>query len=65
MLGIITIFAVLAPLIAPYAPNKLSVVNRLKPPSERWWFGTDEFGQMNKLLQRMDRFWNDSILYRL
>jgi peptide/nickel transport system permease protein len=45
VLGIITIFAVLAPLIAPYAPNKLSVVNRLKPPSERWWFGTDEFGR--------------------
>jgi peptide/nickel transport system permease protein len=45
VLGIITILAVLAPLIAPYAPNKLSVVNRLKPPSERWWFGTDEFGR--------------------
>lgn len=27
--------------------------------------GTDEFGQMNKLLQRLDRFWNDSIAYRL
>ena len=27
--------------------------------------GTDEFGQMNKLLQRLDRFWNDSIMYRL
>lgn len=27
--------------------------------------GSDEFGQMNKLLQRLDRFWNDSILYRL
>jgi peptide/nickel transport system permease protein len=45
VLGIITTFAVLAPLIAPYAPNKLSVVNRLRPPSERWWFGTDEFGR--------------------
>ncbi|WP_414475291.1 ABC transporter permease [Microvirga sp. M2] len=45
VIGIITLFAVLAPLIAPYAPNKLSVVNRLKPPSERWWFGTDEFGR--------------------
>lgn len=45
VLGVITLFAVLAPLIAPYAPNKLSVVNRLKPPSERWWFGTDEFGR--------------------
>ncbi|MCA1366325.1 winged helix-turn-helix transcriptional regulator [Bradyrhizobium sp. BRP14] len=27
--------------------------------------GSDEFGQMNKLLQRLDRFWNDSIMYRL
>jgi DNA-binding MarR family transcriptional regulator len=27
--------------------------------------GQDEFGQMNKLLQRLDRFWNDQILYRL
>ncbi|SIP95113.1 DNA-binding transcriptional regulator, MarR family [Rhizobium sp. RU20A] len=27
--------------------------------------GTDEFTQMNKLLQRLDRFWNDSIAYRL
>ena len=27
--------------------------------------GSDEFGQMNKLLQRLDRFWNDQILYRL
>jgi DNA-binding MarR family transcriptional regulator len=27
--------------------------------------GQDEFSQMNKLLQRLDRFWNDSIMYRL
>jgi hypothetical protein len=27
--------------------------------------GQDEFNQMNKLLQRLDRFWNDQILYRL
>ena len=27
--------------------------------------GEGEFNQMNKLLQRLDRFWNDSILYRL
>ena len=25
----------------------------------------DEFQQMNRALQRLDRFWNDSILYRL
>ena len=27
--------------------------------------GEGEFSQMNKLLQRLDRFWNDQILYRL
>jgi DNA-binding MarR family transcriptional regulator len=27
--------------------------------------GTGEFAEMNKLLQRLDRFWNDSIAYRL
>ncbi|OLP59956.1 MarR family transcriptional regulator [Xaviernesmea oryzae] len=27
--------------------------------------GTDEFGQMNRLLQRLDRFWNDTIAYRM
>src|SRR5918999_5784592 len=26
-------------------PFKLSPVNRLRPPSERWWFGTDQFGR--------------------
>lgn len=27
--------------------------------------GTGEFQQMNKLLTRLDRFWNDQIMYRL
>lgn len=27
--------------------------------------GEGEFAQMNRLLQRLDRFWNDTILYRL
>ncbi|MBP1850690.1 transcriptional regulator LdtR [Rhizobium halophytocola] len=27
--------------------------------------GENEFSEMNKLLQRLDRFWNDSIAYRL
>jgi peptide/nickel transport system permease protein len=45
VLTVIALLAILAPLIAPYSPTRLSVVNRLKPPSERWWFGTDEFGR--------------------
>nr|WP_173420905.1 ABC transporter permease [Ensifer adhaerens] len=39
------LLAVFAPLIAPYAPGKLSIVNRLSPPSLQWYFGTDEFGR--------------------
>ncbi|CDZ29575.1 ABC transporter permease [Neorhizobium galegae] len=42
---IFVLLAVLAPWIAPYSPSKLSIVNRLKPPSEIYWFGTDEFGR--------------------
>ena len=45
VLTVIALLAILAPLIAPYSPSRLSVVNRLKPPSERWFFGTDEFGR--------------------
>ena len=45
VLAVIALLAILAPLIAPYSPSRLSVVNRLKPPSERWFFGTDEFGR--------------------
>ncbi|AWM88513.1 ABC transporter permease [Microvirga sp. 17 mud 1-3] len=41
----IACLAILAPVIAPYAPNKLSIVNRLKPPGTSFWFGTDEFGR--------------------
>lgn len=37
--------AVLADWLAPYAPGKLSIANRLKPPSATYLFGTDEFGR--------------------
>jgi peptide/nickel transport system permease protein len=45
VLAIFVVLAAFAPLIAPYSPSKLSIVNRLKPPSEIFWFGTDEFGR--------------------
>jgi peptide/nickel transport system permease protein len=41
--GLVTI-AVLAPWLSG-DPFRLSPVNRLRPPSERWWFGTDRFGR--------------------
>ncbi len=45
ILLVIAVLAILAPWIAPYSPSRLSVVNRLKPPSGTYWFGTDEFGR--------------------
>ena len=36
--------AVLAPWIAS-DPFRLAPINRLRPPSERWWFGTDRYGR--------------------
>ncbi|KKX33130.1 ABC transporter permease [Rhizobium sp. LC145] len=45
ILAVFVLLAAFAPLIAPYSPSKLSIVNRLKPPSEMFWFGTDEFGR--------------------
>lgn len=45
VLVIFVLLAVFAPWIAPYSPSKLSIVNRLKPPGEIYWFGTDEFGR--------------------
>lgn len=45
LLAALIIMAVFAPFIAPNDPLKLSPVNRLRPPSERWWFGTDQFGR--------------------
>ena len=45
ILALIILAALMAPWVAPYAPNKLSIVNKLKPPSLQHFFGTDEFGR--------------------
>ena len=45
ILAVVLVAAVLAPWVAPYAPNKLSIVNKLKAPSLAHLFGTDEFGR--------------------
>lgn len=45
ILIVVVVAALLAPLIAPYAPNKISIVNKLKEPSLAHLFGTDEFGR--------------------
>lgn len=42
---ILAILAALAPWIAPYRFDEMSLLKRLKPPSTAHWFGTDEFGR--------------------
>ncbi|MGK9165105.1 ABC transporter permease [Inquilinus limosus] len=45
ILAVLVLAAATAPWITAYAPQKLSIVNRLKPPDLAHWFGTDEFGR--------------------
>jgi len=45
LLFLLIVMAVFAPFIATADPFKITPVNRLRPPSERWWFGTDQFGR--------------------
>ena len=47
-LAIVLVFlicGIFADVIAPYGINQISPVNRLKPPSARFWFGTDHLGR--------------------
>jgi peptide/nickel transport system permease protein len=45
VLLVICATALLAPLIAPYDPSKLSPEARLLAPGSTHWFGTDQFGR--------------------
>lgn len=42
---VLTLAAVLAPLIAPYAPDAIDLATRRAAPSATHWFGTDELGR--------------------
>lgn len=44
LLAALVLVAVLAPVIAA-DPFRQAPINRMRPPSERWWFGTDQFGR--------------------
>jgi peptide/nickel transport system permease protein len=37
--------ALLAPIVAPYPYDGMSLLNRFKPPSALHWFGTDDYGR--------------------
>ncbi len=47
VIGAWTLVALLAPVVAPYSPLDLDVMNRLEPPSPSHPFGTDEAGRDN------------------
>jgi peptide/nickel transport system permease protein len=45
ILAAVTLLALFAPLIAPYDPMALRVLDRLQSPRASHWFGTDELGR--------------------
>ena len=45
LLGLITLAAIAAPLLAPYDPLEQDLVARLSPPSAEHWLGTDTYGR--------------------
>ncbi|HEU5190607.1 MAG TPA: ABC transporter permease [Methylomirabilota bacterium] len=45
VVGILVIFAVLAPVLAPWDPNKHDMRVILSPPSSQHWMGTDQLGR--------------------
>lgn len=48
----VVILAIAAPIVAPYEPNKQSLLSRLEGPSSEHWLGTDEAGrdEMSRLM---------------
>lgn len=51
IVGVFVLIALLAPWIAPFDPLKANFLAVRKPPSELYWFGTDELGR--DILSRM------------
>lgn len=45
ILTLIIVAAVFAPLITPYDPTKISIMEKFQSPSLKHWFGTDEVGR--------------------
>jgi peptide/nickel transport system permease protein len=45
LVGLWILLAVFAPLVSPYDPNAVDIMNTLKGPSAAHWFGTDQAGR--------------------
>ncbi len=45
IVGLLLLAALLAPYLAPYQPNQVSVLDSLQPPSWHHWMGTDFVGR--------------------
>lgn len=45
LVGLWILLAIFAPLIAPYDPNAVNIVDALKAPGATHWFGTDQVGR--------------------
>jgi peptide/nickel transport system permease protein len=45
LLIVLILSALLAPWFTPYDPFEMNVVDRLLPPNETYWFGTDAYGR--------------------
>ena len=42
---LLVLMAIFAPLLAPYPPNQMDIVNKLQQPSSAHWLGTDSLGR--------------------
>jgi peptide/nickel transport system permease protein len=45
IVGLVVVVGVLGPLLAPYEPNHIDLLQRLLPPSAQHLFGTDDYGR--------------------
>lgn len=56
---VVSLVALFAPLLAPFDPNQMNILNAYAAPSAEHWFGTDEFGR--DALSRM--IWGARIVF--
>lgn len=45
IVGVLVLLAAVAPIIAPYPYDGMSILERFKPPSAEHWFGADDYGR--------------------